>query len=332
MQFTTTTKITVLATVLAALGCQKQATTPPVTEAPTPTPAATKEKAASDRQAQEAAAKRAQLAALPALPGIEAARAVTFPEPQIQTLPNGLELVVLEDHEVPKLRVSAFVKAGNIYAPGDQPSLAEFTLLLLGEGTKKRDKATFDAQVDATGGDMIAAIDDEVAGVTADVLARDASFAFAAVAEQVMQPALPETSLKKIKDRAAAGGRRAEGLALRPVVAHGGARDLRGGEPVRPAVPDHRADRGLDPRAGARVPREALFAGQYDAGGGRRHHAEAGAAARRQGLWDMARGTGGVGAEGQAPGPRGWLGGVHRRPQGQRAGLGARAGGRAGHR
>ncbi|HEY0137036.1 MAG TPA: pitrilysin family protein [Nannocystis sp.] len=195
-----TVKILILAVALG--GCQKQqgTSTPPVKDTGTSTPAA-EQKATSDRQAQEAAAKRAQLAALPPLPGVEAARAVKFPEPQIQTLPNGLELVVLEDHEVPKLRVSAFIKAGHIYAPGDQPSLAEFTLLLLGEGTKKRDKASFDAQVDATGGDIIAAIDDEVAGVTADVLARDASFAFTAVAEQVMQPALPETSLKKIKDQ-----------------------------------------------------------------------------------------------------------------------------------
>ena len=199
-----TAKIFVVAVALAGGGCQKQqATSAPATGTgdTAATAAAAEQKAAGDRQAEEAAAKRAQLAALPPLPGVEAARAVKFPEPQIQTLPNGLELVVLEDHEVPKLRVSAFIKAGHIYAPADQPSLAEFTLLLLGEGTKKRDKASFDAQFDATGGDIIAAIDDEVAGVTADVLTRDASFAFTAIAEQVMQPALPETSLKKIKDQ-----------------------------------------------------------------------------------------------------------------------------------
>jgi hypothetical protein len=37
---------------------------------------------------------------------------VKFPEPQVQTLANGLELVVLEDHEVPRVRVSVIVKAG----------------------------------------------------------------------------------------------------------------------------------------------------------------------------------------------------------------------------
>ena len=191
-----------LATLLA---CGKQAptTTPPGdggTKVADATPSAAEKDAARDQKAREAAAKRAQLAALPALPGVEAAKAVKFPTPQTQTLPNGLELVVLEDHEVPKVRISAFVKAGKIYAPADAPSLAEFTQNLLGEGTTKRDKATFDAQVDATGGAVISAIDDEVAGVTADVLVRDAAFGFNAVAEQLMHPALPEASLKKIKD------------------------------------------------------------------------------------------------------------------------------------
>jgi zinc protease len=203
MNFTKTSTITAALLLTAALACEKGPSKPPE---PTPGPASAgptpaQQAEARDQKAQEAAAKRAQLAALPPLPGIEAARAVKFPAPQIQTLANGLELVVLEDHEVPKLRVSAIVKAGNIYAPADQPSLAEFTLDLLAEGTTRRDKAAYDAQVDATGGSVVSTIDAEVAGVTADVLARDSAFAFTAVAEQITAPALPEASLKKIKDQ-----------------------------------------------------------------------------------------------------------------------------------
>lgn len=191
---------------LTLLACNKPTqTTPPKEDRPveaTPEPVKDTDdkEAARRRKAEEAAAKRAQLAALPPLPGVAAAKAVKFPAPQVQTLPNGLELVVLEDHEVPKVRISGFVKAGKIYAPADSPALAEFTAQLLGEGTRKRDKATFDAQVDATGGMVMSAIDDEIAGVTADMLARDAAFGFTAVAEQLMQPALPEGSVKKIQD------------------------------------------------------------------------------------------------------------------------------------
>lgn len=191
------------AATLTTAACERGSSKPPE---PTPQPAVAgptpaQQAEANDQKAQEAAAKRAQLAALPALPGVEAARPVKFPEPQVQTLANGLELVVLEDHEVPRVRVSVIVKAGDIYAPIEAPSLAEFTVLLLAEGTSKRDKASFDAQVDATGGAVMNAIDDEAASVTADVLSRDAGFAFTAVAEQVTAPLLPESSLKKIKDQ-----------------------------------------------------------------------------------------------------------------------------------
>jgi zinc protease len=195
----------VLATLLA---CKPSQTATPgagestatAATAATSGPSAAEKAAGREQKAKEAAAKRAQLAALAPLPGVSAAKAVKFPAPQIQTLANGLELIVLEDHEVPKLRISAFVKAGKIYAPAESPALAEFTQALLAEGTTKRDKATYDAQVDATGGAVMSEIDDEIAGVTADMLARDAAFGFNAVAEQLMSPALPETSVKKIKD------------------------------------------------------------------------------------------------------------------------------------
>lgn len=158
------------------------------------------DEAATDAKAQEAAAKRAQLAGLPPLPGVEAARAVKFPVAQVQTLANGLELLVLEDHEVPRVRVMAIARAGEIYAPADQPSLAQLTSMLLAEGTTKRDKIKIDTQVDATGGSLDPFFDDELSGVIADVLAKDAAFAFTAAAEVMISPALPEAPLGKLKN------------------------------------------------------------------------------------------------------------------------------------
>jgi zinc protease len=95
------------------------------------------------------------------------------------------------------VRVMAIARAGHIYSPADQPRLAQLTSQLLGEGTTNRDKVTLDAQVDATGGSLDPFVDDELAGVTADVLSRDAAFAFTAAAEVMTRPALPETSLTK---------------------------------------------------------------------------------------------------------------------------------------
>jgi len=193
-------KFLMIGGVCAALACEPASTaTRPPGGAGEAKPAADAEAAKDAEAEQAAAAKRAQLAALPALPGIEAPRAVKFPAAQVQTLANGLELLVLEDHEVPRVRVMAIARAGDIYAPQDQPSLAQLTSMLLAEGTTKRSKAALDLQVDATGGSLDPFFDDELSGVIADVLAKDAAFAFTAAAEVMTQPALPETSLDKLK-------------------------------------------------------------------------------------------------------------------------------------
>lgn len=191
-----------LGAAVLALACKPAATAtkPPTEQAGKPVGVPASEVSA-DAKAGEAAAKRKQLAALPPLPGVEAPKPVKFPVAQAQTLANGLELVVLEDHEVPRVRVMAMVRAGQIYSPAEQPSLADFTSQLLAEGTTKRDKPTLDAQVDATGGSLDPFVDDELSGVVADVLTRDAAFAFTAAAEVIRQPALPDASTKKIKDR-----------------------------------------------------------------------------------------------------------------------------------
>jgi zinc protease len=162
------------------------------------------------KKAKEAAEKQAMLEALPALPGVEKPRPVVFPEPVITSLENGLELIVLEDHEVPLVEASIHVKAGDIYAPADAATVAGMTASLLTEGTKKRSKAEIDGKIDATGGSMGSGAGDELASISASVLSRDLDLALSLMAEQVMIPAFVEDSLKKIKDQSVQGVRAAK--------------------------------------------------------------------------------------------------------------------------
>ncbi|MCA9634951.1 MAG: insulinase family protein, partial [Myxococcales bacterium] len=189
------------ALLIAGPACKPKETAPPVDPA---AEAAAKEEAdkaaAKKKRDDEAAAKRAQLAALPPLPGIEAPKPVKFPKPEVTKLDNGLEVIVLEDHETPVVDISLVVKAGNIYAPAEHSKLAELTAYLLAEGTKKHTKAQLDQMVDATGGDTSSSPGDEFVVVGADVLARDADLGLKVIAEEVMEPAFPEDSFKKIKD------------------------------------------------------------------------------------------------------------------------------------
>lgn len=162
-------------------------------------PASQEEQKAAEKAAK-AKLKQAQLAKLPPLPGVGEPNAVKFPKPLVSQLPNGLEVIVLEDHETPIVELSLHVKAGKIYSPNDKPSIAAFTAYLLGEGTKNYSKAKLDAAIDATGGNLSSSAGDELVTVSAEVIQNDQDLAFKLVAEQGMQPTFPQASFDKIKD------------------------------------------------------------------------------------------------------------------------------------
>ncbi|MCX5645895.1 MAG: hypothetical protein NTZ17_14635 [Phycisphaerae bacterium] len=51
-------------------------------------------------------------------------RDIKIPDVQRLTLPNGMQLFLLEDHELPLIHVSAMIRAGSIYEPADKIGLA----------------------------------------------------------------------------------------------------------------------------------------------------------------------------------------------------------------
>ncbi len=202
-----TTKNIIGALAFVALACQPQAdSTPPDGSGGQ----AVDEQALSAKElerqqkAKEAAEKRAKLRELPPLPGIEKARPVVFPEPVLSSLENGLELIVLEDHEAPLVEATLYVKAGDIYEPAGAP-LAGMVAQLLSEGTTKRKKADIDAAVDLTGGSMGSGASTELANINASMMAKDLGLALKLMADEAQNPAFPEDSIKKVKEQSIQG-------------------------------------------------------------------------------------------------------------------------------
>ena len=56
-----------------------------------------------------------------------------------RTLSNGLELMIVERHELPIVTVDLIVKSGETSTPPGKEGLASITASLLDEGTKTRD-------------------------------------------------------------------------------------------------------------------------------------------------------------------------------------------------
>ena len=99
---------------------------------------------------------RAQSAAWPAErpPQPLAARDIKFPPYEIQTLPNGLQVVVVMHHEQPAVTMRLLVRAGTSSDPREKLGLAHLAASLLDQGTKTMSAEEMNDAVDFIGGAM----------------------------------------------------------------------------------------------------------------------------------------------------------------------------------
>ena len=73
---------------------------------------------------------------------------------QVQTLPNGLQLAVVEMHKVPVVDVGLLVRAGAARDPQDLPGLATFIAGMLDEGAGERGALEIAEEVDYLGASL----------------------------------------------------------------------------------------------------------------------------------------------------------------------------------
>ncbi len=81
-----------------------------------------------------------------------AARPVKFPPYEIRTLPNGLQVVLVSQHEQPSVSVRMIVRAGAAQDPKGKMGLAMLTATLLDQGAGKRTAEQIADTIDFVGG------------------------------------------------------------------------------------------------------------------------------------------------------------------------------------
>ena len=77
-----------------------------------------------------------------------------LPPIERSTLPNGLEVVLVEDNRFPLVTARLNFTAGAKYDPQDIPGLSEAVAALLTEGTKTRNSRQISEEIDAIGGSL----------------------------------------------------------------------------------------------------------------------------------------------------------------------------------
>jgi zinc protease len=129
---------------------------------------------------------------------------VKIPRPTEMTLPNGLTILVLEDHRLPLVTARlTILGAGALNDPADVPGLANITATMLKEGTKTLSSKQIAEQSDQLGA-MIAAQapwGSETATFTASGLSDNASQWIPLASDVLLNPSFPESELNKLKQR-----------------------------------------------------------------------------------------------------------------------------------
>ena len=131
---------------------------------------------------------------------------VQLPRPTIAKLPNGMTLVLLEDHKLPTVTFSMWIRPGQLADPADLPGLASFTSDMLREGTEKRNSLQIAAELDSLGATLNAnsRFGASFSTVNASGLAANAAQILDLMSDVVMHPAFLESELAKYKERESA--------------------------------------------------------------------------------------------------------------------------------
>ncbi|RJR20934.1 MAG: insulinase family protein [Nitrospiraceae bacterium] len=127
-----------------------------------------------------------------------------------QVLKNGLTLLVVERHNVPVVRVSVGIKAGNLYEPADKAGLASLTAGLLTEGTTNRTARQISEEIDFVGGSVGASGGGDFITASLSVLKKDIDLGFDLLSDIILNPSFPEVEIQKKKERIKGGLRSQE--------------------------------------------------------------------------------------------------------------------------
>jgi len=157
-------------------------------------------------RAQEKATPLSQVERLNRAPVNKEVLRVQLPRPVVTKLPNGLTLVLLEDHKLPTATFILWIRPGQLADPGNLPGLASFTADMLREGTDRRSSLAIASEADSLGATLgaNARFGSSYAVVNASGLSDSAPQLLDLLSDIVLHPAFRPDEVASYKQREAA--------------------------------------------------------------------------------------------------------------------------------
>ena len=125
-------------------------------------------------------------------------------------LDNGMRVLILEDHRLPRVVLGLTVRRGGAIVPIDQAGLAPFTAELMERGAGDRDALALAQAVDAMGASLTVASDWDSVSVRVSGLSRDLDALLEIFADVVLRPRFDPGEAAKARAETLAGLERAK--------------------------------------------------------------------------------------------------------------------------
>jgi zinc protease len=157
--------------------------------------------AAALAQAQDKGTQVSKVERLNRAPVSKQILRVQLPRPTIIKLKNGLTLVLEEDHKLPTVDFTMWIRPGQLADPQDLPGVASFTAGMLREGTAGRTSARIANEVESLGASLEATsrFGGSYTIASASGLVSDASKILDLMSDIVLHPSFPADELTKFK-------------------------------------------------------------------------------------------------------------------------------------
>jgi zinc protease len=121
------------------------------------------------------------------------------PQPEKFALPNGLQVTLVPYGAIPKVQITATVRAGNLNEAENQVWLADLTTSLMKEGTKSRSAQQVAQEAASMGGSVDVNVGADTTHIAGDVLSEYGPKMVALLADVAMHPLLPASELDRLK-------------------------------------------------------------------------------------------------------------------------------------
>ena len=125
---------------------------------------------------------------------------VKIPKVERVTLANGMQLFLLEDHELPLVNASAMIRVGSVYEPADKVGLASITgTVMRTGGTTSKTGDQIDEEMEQIAALVETSIELNSGYASMSVLKEDVDKGLAILADVLMNPAFREDKIELAK-------------------------------------------------------------------------------------------------------------------------------------